>query len=95
MLWYYTTALEDIYGEAQLSGREPRRLSRLRAKAFVYQAAKEKACVCDKCGPFCAKAADRFGMTLALYSVGRSGINLSYRWPPRACQEVLNNVTME
>jgi hypothetical protein len=95
MLWNHTTAPEDIHGEAQLNGREPTRLSRLGAKIFVYQPAKEKACVCDNCGSFCAKAVDRFGMTLALYSVGRSGVNLSYRWPPRAYQEVLNNVTME
>lgn len=42
MLWNHTTALEDIYGEAQLNGREPTRLSRLRAKTFFTSLLRRK-----------------------------------------------------
>lgn len=84
MLWNHTTAFEDVRDEAQLNDCEPTRLSRLRTKIFVYQPAKEQAGVCDDCVSFCAKAADRFGMTLALYSVGRSGFALSNCWPPQS-----------
>jgi hypothetical protein len=84
MLWNHTTAFGDVRDEAQLNDCEPTRLSRLRTKIFVYQPAKVQARVCDDCVSFCAKAADRFGMTLALYSVGRSGVALSRCWPPQS-----------
>lgn len=70
MLWNHTTASRDVSDEAQLNDCEPTRFSRLGIKIFVYQPAREQACVCDDCISFCAKAADRFDMTLALYSVG-------------------------
>jgi hypothetical protein len=84
MLWNHTTAFGDVRDEAQLIDCEPTRLSRLRAKIFVYQPAREQAAVCDDCISFCAKAVDHFGMTLALYSVGRSGFALSHCWPPQS-----------
>jgi Ankyrin repeats (3 copies) len=81
MLWNHTTALGDVDEAAQLDCFEAPALSRLHAEIFVWQPARKQPYVCPDCSKFCAKAAQRFNMSLSLLLVHESDVELTLSWP--------------
>lgn len=81
MIWNHTTALGDVDEVAPLDRCEAPSLSQLHVEIFVWQPARKLPYICFDCAEFCAKAAEKFKMSLSLLLVHESNVELAQSWP--------------